>query len=402
MNASDIEWLRSTSGREAAATARALLEGGSSELAVSRQLRKQLSPDEVRAALALLEGRRSAAAKFDDADALFFDREAAEQASPAKVACYTAARLTKTLKAGMRIADLGCGAGADALALAEHAAVVAVDLDPTRLAMCAANAAIRGVTSRIETQCADVTSWAAPPGIGAAWLDPARRDDQGRRLDPEGWSPPLSAAIEVARRFPAAGIKLSPGIDVDELPSDGEVEFISLHGRLIEAVLWLGAAAAVSAQATVLPAGASMARGRGDVEPAADLRAPGVYLFDPDTAVVRAGLIRKLAVDLGGWQIGGATAYLSGNDAQVTPFARRFRLLEVRAFSERGAREMAAMAGSGRLEVMRRGAPVDTNALERRLNAGLPGGDPVHTLALTRIGGRISALLCVRERDPEA
>lgn len=403
MNASDIEWLRSAPGVEVLASARALLDGGASELAASRQLRKQCSPEQARAALSLLDGRRAAASKFPDADRLFLDREAAEQASPAEVARHTAARLARTLEHGTRVADLGCGAGADALALAEHAPVLAIDLDSARLAMCAANAEARAAMSRIETACADVTSWVAPPGIGAAWLDPARRDDQGRRLDPEGWSPPLSAAIEIARRFPAAGIKLSPGIDVDVLPSDGEVEFISLGGRLIEAVLWLGAAAGEheAARATVLPDGASMARGRGEVEGFADLRPPGAYLYDPDPSIGRAGLLRQLAADLGAWQLGAATAYLSSDEASATPFARRFRVIEARAFSERGAREMAAGARSGRIEVMRRGAPVDTNALERRLNAGLPGGGPVHTLALTRVEGRITAVLCVRERDPE-
>jgi SAM-dependent methyltransferase len=401
VDAALVEWLQTAPGRDATERAAALLAEGVPELSVTRRLRRSLAPEHARGVLALLEGRRAAAAKFEDADRLYFDRESAEQASPSEVARYTARRLAGAIDPGTTIADLGCGAGADALALAEHALVVAVDLDAARLAMCAANAAVRGLTSRIETQQADVTSWTPQREIGAAWLDPGRRDVGGRRLDPEAWSPPLSAAIEIAHRFPAAGIKLAPGIDLEALPEDGEVEFVSLRGRLVEAVLWLGAAAEVTTRATVLPAGASMARAHGEVEPLPDERPAGVYLYDPDPAVGRAGLVRRLAGDLGAWQLDAATAYLSGDEAAVTPFARRFRVLDVRPFSERGAREALAAAESGRVEVMRRGAPVDTNALERRLNAGLPGGEPVHTLALTRIEGRITAILCVRERDIE-
>ena len=402
MDASDVAWLLSEPGRVATALAGALLAVGVSELAASGRLRKDSSPEQARAVLALLEGRRVAASKFADAGDLFLDRAAAEQASPSEVALYTAARLARTLEEGTRIADLGCGAGGDALALVEHAPVLAVDLDGRRVAMCAANAAVRGVTSRLEVVRGDITSplsFAPPGGFGAAWLDPSRRDESGRRLDPAGWSPPLDVAIEVARRFPAAGIKLAPGIDLDALPEDGDVEFISLRGRLVEAVLWLGAAAEVPTRATVLPVGASLASARGAAEPPADVRAPGVYLYDPDPGVGRARLVRQLGRELGAWQLDAATAYLSGDQARSTPFARRFRIIEAGVFSEQRAREALARAGSGRVEVMRRGAPIDTNALERRLNAGLRGGDPVHTLALTRVEGRITALLCVRERD---
>ena len=50
---------------------------------------------------------------------------------------------------------------------------------------------------------------------------------------------------------------------------------------------------------------------------------------------------------------------------------------------------------------MRRGSPVETNALERRLNAALPGGLPVLTVALTRVAGEHTAIVCERERDAD-
>lgn len=354
----------------------------------------------MQAVLALLEGRRAAATKFHDAATLYIDRSAAEQASPAEVARYTARRLVEVVSAGNAVADLGCGAGADALALAELAPVVGVDVDEARLAMLEANAAASGVTSRVEVLQADMTAWTPPSHIGAAWLDPSRRDAHGRRIDPRAWTPPLATAIEVARRFPAAGIKLAPGIDVSLLPDDGEVEFVSLRGQLSEAVLWLGAAATPGrTRATLLPGDASMERDRRAPDMTPDVRPPGAYLYDPDPAIGRAGLVRALARELDAWQLNPEVAYLCSDGARATPFARRFKVIEAGPFSERAARDALRRAGTGRVEVMRRGAPIETNALERRLNAGLERSGAVHTLALTRVDGRIAMLLCVRERD---
>ncbi len=368
-------------------------------MAVNTRLRRTVSPEQARAVLALLEGRRVAARKLADTDSLFLDRAAAEQASPGAVARHTAARLADAA-GGSAVADLGCGAGADTLALAEYAPVIAVDLDPGRLAMAAANADARGVASRVTTRCADLTAWAPPLEADAAWLDPGRRDSTGRRLDPRAWSPPLATAIEVARRFGAAGIKLAPGIDRDLLPADAEVEFISLHGRLIETVLWLGSAATPgTVRATALPAGASLAHAATEPDLPAEVRPVGAYLYDPDPGIGRAGLVRRLARALGAWQIAEEVAYLSSDAPTASPFTRRFRVLAERGFSERGARELLRAAGTGRIEVTRRGAPVDTNLIERRLNARLAGGDPVHTLVLTRVDGRITMVLCERERD---
>src|SRR5439155_19733595 len=106
-----------------------------------------------------------------DADRLFFDRESAQQATSERVAAWTAARYA----GATLIADLGCGAGGDALALAQRAPVVAVDRDAARVAMLRANAALRGVAARIDPREGDAGSAALPAGVDAAWLDPPRR-----------------------------------------------------------------------------------------------------------------------------------------------------------------------------------------------------------------------------------
>lgn len=390
LDAAAIAWLRTPEGDAATRDAVARIGGGTPLLKVIDALRRSLSPDQARWAVTLAEGRTTARAKFEDADRLFFDRESAEQATSAVVARHTAGRFA----GASRIADLGCGAGADALALADHAPVLAVDLDAGRAGMTEANAAVRGLP--VTTLVADVRE-VALDGVDAAWLDPARRDTSGRVLDPERWSPPLSEALRIARSVRRAGIKVAPGIDLALVPADAEVEFISLDGRLVEAVIWLGDAVSTPRRATVLPEGVTLA-GAPDTG-ATVLGAPGAYLHDLDPAVGRAGLVDVLAPALGAWLLAESVAYLSGDEAHDTPFARRFRIVGWFPFSERRLLEACRAADAARVEVMRRASPVETNELEARLNRGLSGGSGlVLTVALTRHEGEHIAILGERER----
>ena len=400
MDARDLDWLRSDAGERALALATARIAEGATELAILDRLRRDYTPEQARDVLALLEGRRSARVKFEDAARLFFDRESAEQASAEVVARHTAARFAGST----RIADLGCGAGGDALALAAHAPVLAVDRDPVRLALVAANAEVRALS--IEVVEASVEHFALPADIDATWLDPARRNEGGRVRNPEQWSPPLSVAVGIASSVQRAGIKVAPGIELSAvptgLPGGVEVEFISHEGTLVEAVLWFGAAVSAPRRATVLPEGASI-EGSPDTG-TTPIGAPGAYLYDLDPSVGRASLVDVVAPMLHAWRLDEHTAYLSGDKAHDSPLARRFRIESWMPFAERRLRDALVDRGVTRVEVMRRASPVDTNALETRLNRALAssgarsGEQRVRTVALTRMGDAHVAIVCERER----
>ena len=395
MTPDELTWLRSPPGVDATKQATSLLAAGADELRVIDQLRKTYEPANARAALALALGRRTAVSKFPDGDQLFCDRAAAEQASAEIVASHSAQRF----EGAPRIADLGCGMGGDALALARHAPVVAVDLDPGRAAMAATNADVRGLANRVEVRVTNIEEF-EPSETGAlAWLDPDRRDSNGRVLDPERWSPPLNVAIQVARRFAGAGLKLAPGIERELLPEDGELEFVSLDGRMVEGLLWLGTLVRQRRQATVLTSDGGVSEIAGDPDAGEARVGPvGRYLLDPDPAVGRAQLIGSLADTLDAWQLDSRIAYLSSDEPVATPFARRFRVVESLPFSERQLLERLRALDASRIEVMRRGSPVETNVLETRLGSQLDGSR-VFTVALTRVGGGHIAIVCERERD---
>lgn len=76
---------------------------------------------------------------------------------------------------GVRAADMGCGAGAAGLVLAEAGArVVGVDIHPPYLDAFAARAAKAGVSSRVSTRCATMLdSGAAAGSLDVIWSEGA-------------------------------------------------------------------------------------------------------------------------------------------------------------------------------------------------------------------------------------
>ena len=93
-----------------------------------------------------------------------------------------------------------------------------------------------------------------PPRSLALFFDPARRS-QGRRVfSVRQYQPPLAIIRDWLEQVPALGVKISPGVNLDELAGyDAEVEFISFQGELKEAVMWFGPLKTALRRATILP-----------------------------------------------------------------------------------------------------------------------------------------------------
>src|SRR5439155_11227306 len=114
-----------------------------SRLADLSVLRRELPADLAGAALEQAGLRRRAAAKFSRAAAMLFTPAGLQQASAEPVAAHRAGRF-----AGRRAADLTCGIGGDALALAARATrLLALDRDPARLRLARHNLAVYNHTA---------------------------------------------------------------------------------------------------------------------------------------------------------------------------------------------------------------------------------------------------------------
>ena len=316
---------------------------------------------------------------------MYFTREALEQSSSEVVSNYRAQRFATFA----RVADLGCGIGGDLLGLAARCAVVAVDQDPLRLAIAAENVAAYDLSEQVELRAADLLKESLPPAA-ALWFDPARRD-QGRRIfSVRDYKPPLASIDAWLEQTPAIGVKLSPGVRLTEIESyAAEREFISVGGELKEAVLWFGPLRAGTRRATLLPSGESLVPIPGDPVP---VQRPRTVLYEPDPAVLRAGLVQDLARTLGAAMIDPEIAYLTADEFKPTPFARAYSIEAEMPFSMKRVRAALRERGVGRITVKKRGSPLNVDDFIRAMKLqGDPGNEQI--VFLTHVQGRHTVII---------
>jgi SAM-dependent methyltransferase len=358
--------------------------GGEDLLAAQTRLRRTAAPEEVAAALTQATLRVRAREKFGElAERMYFTPDGLEQATRWRVAEHRSARL---VAAGSRsLVDLGCGIGGDLLASARAGLVCAgVDLDPVRVAVAEANLAALDLPGAVRV--ADATA-VDPRPFDVAFADPARRGARGRVFDVDGWTPPWPFVERLLAHD--ACVKVAPGIPHDLVPAGVEAEWVSDRGDVKEAALWSGRLATAARRATVI-AGGGLATLTDEDDPGADVRPVGDYLYEPDGAVIRAGLVTAVAAGVDGGLLDEHLAYVTGDHPVRTPFARGYAVREELPYREKALRAALRERGVGRLTIKKRGVDVVPEQLRRRLDLR---GDAEATIVLTRAAGRGTAYL---------
>jgi hypothetical protein len=351
------------------------------------------SPSLVRAVLTQARLRARAADKFGEfASRMLFTEAGLEQATRLRVAAVHAGRFRD---AGIgRVADLGCGIGGDAMAMAAIGLEVeAVERDEVTAALASYNLAPFPDATVSLGEAVD----ASLDRVGGVYLDPARRTaghDDTRRIDSADYSPPMSFALDIASRLPT-GIKLGPGFDRSAIPDDAEAQWVSESGQLVEMGLWFGAVARAGVRRSALVLSATgvaelTALADSPDEPSGEL---GDYLYEPDPAVIRARLIGDVARELDGRMLDAHIAYITADAHVPTAFATAFRVLEELPSRERDLAAALRSRRIGTLEIKKRGADVDPAALRKRLS--LKGTESA-TIVMTRTGERHRTLLVER------
>lgn len=358
--------------------------GIESDLALGTRLRKTYQPGLVAAAVTQNHLRGKAVAKFgDDAARLYFTHDALEQSTRMSVATHRASRLAST--GAEAVVDLGCGIGGDLIALARAGLEVrGVEKDPVRAAIATAN--LRSLDLTGEVVCAD----ARDVTIGrdeVAFIDPARRDGRGRTFSTADLQPPWDWIRQLLAGRAVA--KVMPGLAHDAVPTGVEAEWVSDGGDLVEACLWGVPFATTDRRSTVLPSGAGLVAAR---EPAA-VAEVGAYLYEPDDAVIRAGLVSELAATIGGWLPDGHIAYVSSDHADTTPLARGFRIVDELPFREKPLKAALQVRRVGTLTIKKRGVDIVPEEVVRRMKLKGPNKALV---VMTRVQGQGRAFLVER------
>lgn len=341
--------------------------------------------------------RQRARSKFTAADRMFFVAEALEQATAQTPAEHRARQLDRLAPPG-RFLDLGCGIGGDLIALAQHRPVVAYEIDPVRARFAAANAAALGLADRVTVHTDD---WVAALASGtltpasAAYVDPARRSAGRRTFSLHAMQPPLSAILMLQAKVPLMAVKVMPGVSNDELPAACCVEFVSHQATCKEAVLWFGLEDAPARWASVHRMdGWHTLADNGERAPVGDV-APGMILYEPDPAVIRAGALATLCARVRGHLFAPDIAYIVATALQEEPFAQAFAIDEVHQFSLKRLNQRLTALKVGEVELLKRGFPQEPELLRPRLRL-TPGGRRA-ALIFTRRGSEHWMLICRRE-----
>ena len=358
------------------------------DVAAITRLRREYTADRVSAALSLIAARAKAAVKFGERGGqLVADVPGVEQASSASVAAYKAERIRQHLGESHTIADLCCGMGGDSMALSTAGLqVIAVDREPLRVWMAKRNSGpgLQGVCADVSTlEMADLP----------VHLDPARRSEQSgkrawRLADVQPGPEVIGRLIE---QSPASAIKLSPGVDLDDLPWPGEVEFISESGRLVQAMLWVGGFAQHDRQATLIEGNARhQLYGR----PMAPSYAPAQqYLYAFDAAVERAGLIGQLSDQINAPAVHPRLGLLTSDRVIQSPWIAGFELIEQLPWRPKRIKQWLNANDGGLVEVKTRGKACDPDIEQRRLRGD---GSAPYTVFVLRFDTKVQALITKR------
>jgi predicted RNA methylase len=380
MDLETFAWLLTDEGQDLLGTA---TTAAGTELQVQAQLRETATPERVAAAMTQVELRRRAVEKFGaDAERMYFTREGLEQATRATVAAHRAARIAA---GGVSVVDLTCGIGGDLVAFARARLTSAgVDLDPLRVEIARANLAALGLAGAVSV--ADATDLDVSP-FATAYADPARRGARGRTFRADDWTPPWSFVESLLTRD--ACVKVAPGIPHSLVPDGVEAEWVSDRGEVKEAALWSGRLATTARRATVIGRG-GLATLTDEDDPGGQVGPVAEFVYEPDGAVIRAGLVTAVAAGVGGHLVDRRIAYVTSPDSFRTPFARGYRVLEHLPYREKQLKSALRERNIGTLTIKKRGVDISPEQLRARLSLR---GDASATIVLTRAAGEGIALL---------
>ena len=417
----DLRWLLSD---EAAGWLRQAAEDAQPTVRLAQRLRRELSAARTHLILEQVELRRRAAAKFPQAERMYFTPTGLEQATDHWVAAYKATRFAP----GEAVADLCCGIGGDLMALAARGPALGVDRDPWTALVAEANLRVllpQGCHCWLAQQCDPPRGPALPdkPAVAplfsaavqcldvaaidlheyTAWhIDPDRRPQGRRTTRVELHEPDATTLQTMLAQRPNAAIKLAPAATLPEAwPHEAELEWISRQRQCRQLVAWFGRLAQHPGQhrATIVEDGDAqnpphvhtIVGTPSESFPVAPRI--GCYVFDPDPAVLAARLTAAVAAEHNLAAVAESIPYLTGDQPLTTPALACFEVTDILPFDRKRLKSLLDARGIGRLEIKKRGIADDPEQLRRQLHLR---GDQAAVLLLAPIAGTVTAVLARR------
>jgi hypothetical protein len=318
---------------------------------------------------------------------MIFTEPGLEQASRLSVAAPHANRFRQ---AGIhQVADLGCGIGAESMAMASlDIEVKAFEIDEVTAAVATYNLAPfeNAFVEQADVTTLDLTKF------GGLFFDPARRELGGpsreratRKFDPAAYSPTFDFVVEAAGKKPT-GVKFGPGHPHEGIPDDAEAQWVSVDGDLVELGLWFGSVARPDVKRAALLINGntrfeitSNSAERQD----APIGLLSDYVYEPDNSVVRSHLIGQLAEQIDATLFAPEIAYLTSAMPIESPWLKGYRVLDNLVFDRKKLKAYLRERNIGTLEIKKRGSDIVPEQLRKEL---APKGEGAATLIVTRVG----------------
>jgi SAM-dependent methyltransferase len=243
-----------------------------------------------------------------------FDKEDLRWATPEIVADYRALRLKcKT------IVDLGCGVGFQTFSFAKVCEkVYAVEIDERKIAYARENAVALGLHN-IEFICGDMLDPAVVSKLGRAdvvFCDPERLASEEERMV-KSIIPDVDTILNVYGRL-TSSIALEFPPQIKKIPFDCEQEYISVDNSLNRLTLYFGDLKKVERSAVLLPSAQRLEMADGILKYSKKL---GMYFYEVDPAIVKAGLLGELRQKTGAVCFEqGKAVYFTSDKLVLSPF----------------------------------------------------------------------------------
>lgn len=310
------------------------------------------------------------------------------QATPIQVA-----ELKSRWLAPARVADLCCGLGGDAVAIARavysESEITIVDNDTNLIEMAVENLRLNSdlPQNRLHVHAADVAEVQLPADC-AIHIDPDRRSKEQRKTRPEDYSPNWDFVQRLVRERHSAIVKLAPAAELEDAQDQHRV-WISLGGSVREQSLLVGEAVAQAGKdlAVDLASSAHSAISlktdgtRSSFCPNANdgsaevVDKPSEFMIDPDAAVRAAGLTESFALQNQLQMIGGPAGFLTGTQPPVGDMAICERVVWSGSCDDRKLRKTLRSMNCFPWRIKTRGVSQNPNVLEKRYRKC--GEDPI-------------------------
>lgn len=231
---------------------------------------------------------------------------------------WLASYKSQQFPANVAVYDVCAGVGGDSLALATRGPVIALDRDPLLCACLQYNATQCGRNS-LQVVCGPAEECSLPPDA-CLHIDPDRRVDAKRQVDPNCYSPSIPTVNRLLQQSVFAAVKLAPAAQIPDSWRDQmkRLEWISRDGECRQQVAWFEPEAVTDnlRQATRIERDGSSSVLSATQEAYTSCRAAitddvGSWLIDWDPAIRAAHLSDFAGIQLNATAVGDASGFFT-------------------------------------------------------------------------------------------